>query len=331
MNFIASVTSKNFRFNSGLAINFEMMRIYAVYHAVGSIAIQPSRIKRSVHFFSESCCCCRHSWFFSSSSMAVLFLLFCSRHMISPVAIVRLSLWCQNPKKIIVSFRRFGTIYIYIPFFHPQINSNGLFACEYVGRAMCDFDNDGTLARERQGSNVRWMPSNSTELEHFLSFFLLLMCYFLRLSHRLHYSHRNTFMALSTRHINVKSKIQPFTSKRFIRQTSSVRAAWADLVRHYIILFCTEPSKLSSLRACVCVCVKMTKETMHKLKSKKREQRLLAFSKHKFALIERWIEYWLYLCSSNAAIMKLDCEMVGASLTPRLFGWKMKNEKRLTH
>lgn len=85
--------------------------------------------------------------FFSSS--AVLFLVFYSRHMISLVAIVRLSLWCQNPKKIIVSFRRFGTIYIYIPFFHPQINSNGLFACEYVGRAMCDFDNDGTLARER--------------------------------------------------------------------------------------------------------------------------------------------------------------------------------------
>lgn len=119
MNVIASVTSKNFRFNSGLAINFEMMRIYAVYHAVGSIAIQPSRIKRSVHFFFGILLLLPPQLVFFSSS-AVLFLVFYSRHMISLVAIVRLSLWCQNPKKIIVSFRRFGTIYIY-PFF-PSAN-----------------------------------------------------------------------------------------------------------------------------------------------------------------------------------------------------------------
>lgn len=98
------VSHKNFLFNSDLAINFKKIRICGIPCIIESNST-PTEPHKMLCAFSVSSC---HILFF-----VIRLVNFCSfvlSHMISPVAIVRLSLWCQSPMKILVSFRHYTYI-----------------------------------------------------------------------------------------------------------------------------------------------------------------------------------------------------------------------------
>lgn len=144
------VSHKNFFFNSDLAINFKKIRICGIPCIIESNST-PTEPHKMLCAFSISSC---HTVFFLLFDLWISALLFSCCHCAIEFMV----------SKSYENTRELSTLYIYPFFICKLIPMVCLVAAYYCKTAMCVTSPIMRLWLKRQGSNVRWMPLNSTEL-----------------------------------------------------------------------------------------------------------------------------------------------------------------------